>query len=76
MLGGRLMGRAADRSSRRLMAVASATGNTVIGVVLLLAGAVAGLLSGVSPWWPLTFLTLLGVAGAILGLRLPEVSRS
>ncbi|WP_374927892.1 MFS transporter [Kytococcus sedentarius] len=136
LLGGRLVGRAADRSSRLLMAWASAaatavlavtlalaavlpeagmvwvlpaayflvtlahtgvrTGrktylvdmasgdtrtaytaasNTVIGVVLLAAGAVAGALAGLTPWWPLVFLTLLGAAGSAMGLRLPEVSR-
>ncbi len=136
LLGGRLVGRAADRSSRRLMGVAAAaatavlaivlalaavlpeaamvwvlpvayflvtlahtgvrtgrktylmdmaTGdtrtaytaasNTVIGVVLLLVGLVAGALAGLTPWWPLALLTLLGAVGAVLGLRLPEVSR-
>lgn len=136
LVGGRLVGRAADRSSRRLMAVASgaatavvlvvlllaavlppgpmawvlpvayflvtlahtgvrtgrktylvdmatgdtrtaytAAGNTIIGVVLLVAGAVAGALATVTPWWPLAFLAALGVLGSALGLRLPEVSR-
>ncbi|MFC0360313.1 MULTISPECIES: hypothetical protein [Kytococcus] len=136
LVGGRLVGRAADRSSRRLMAVASgaatavvlvvlllaavlppgpmawvlpvayflvtlahtgvrtgrktylvdmaagdtrtaytAAGNTIIGVVLLAAGAVAGALATVTPWWPLAFLAALGVLGSALGLRLPEVSR-
>ena len=136
MLGGRLVGRAADRSSRLLMAWASAAatavlavtlalalwlpdsvmvwvlpaayflvtlahtavrtgrktylvdmatgdtrtaytaaGNTLIGGVLLVVGLVAGALAGLTPWWPLAFLTGLGVLGAVMGLRLPEVSR-
>ncbi|SNC63305.1 Predicted arabinose efflux permease, MFS family [Kytococcus aerolatus] len=53
----------------------TAAANTLIAVVLLVTGGLAGLLAGVSPWWPLAMLTALGVAGAVLGLRLPEVSR-
>ena len=53
----------------------TAAGNTLIGGVLLVVGLVAGALAGLTPWWPLAFLTGLGALGAVMGLRLPEVSR-
>jgi len=49
-----------------------AVSNTVIGVVLLFSGAVGGLAAAVSPAAAILVFSLLGLAGAALGARLPE----
>lgn len=50
-----------------------AVSNSVIGVMLLVVGGVAGLLGGLAPEAALAFLGLLGAAGALVSRTLPEV---
>lgn len=140
LLGGRAFGRAADRSSRRLMSVGAgiaaavalttvavvalpgfdgarwwgnlffvavyftltlmhtgvrvgrktyvvdmaegdrrttyvAVANSVMGLVLLVVGAISSLLAVAGVSWALVFLAAMGLAGVFAGARLPEVSR-
>ncbi len=51
-----------------------AISNTVIGLVLLLVGAISAVLSLVSVMSVIVILSLIGIIGAILGYYLPEVS--
>lgn len=48
--------------------------NTLMGVLLLIVGAVTSLLAVFNPVWPLAALAGLGLLGAVLARRLPEVS--
>ena len=48
--------------------------NTLMGALLLVVGAVTSLLAVFNPVWPLAALTGLGLLGAVLAGRLPDVS--
>ncbi|MCX2162349.1 MFS transporter [Corynebacterium auriscanis] len=48
--------------------------NTLMGVLLLLVGALTSLLAVFNPVWPLAALAALGLLGSILAKRLPDVS--
>lgn len=48
--------------------------NTLMGVLLLIVGAVTSLLAVFNPVWPLAALAGLGLLGAVLAKRLPDVS--
>lgn len=51
-----------------------AVANTVLGVVLLIAGAISGAISHFGPHAALIFLAVMGLAGAVLGRSLKDVS--
>lgn len=53
-----------------------AVGNSAMGLVLLVVGAISSALAGLGVVWALLFLAGLGLLGVVFSLRLPEVSRS
>ena len=52
-----------------------AVSNTAMGVILLVVGGISSLLALAGVVWALLFLAVLGMFGAVWGLRLPEVSQ-
>ena len=64
-----------DMASGDTRTVYTAVSNTVMGVILLVVGAVSAAIAGVSVEGALLFLAALGAVGVAAGLRLPEVSR-
>ncbi|WP_255583528.1 MFS transporter [Dietzia sp. ANT_WB102] len=52
-----------------------AVGNTTMGVILLVVGAISSALAVVGVSWALVFLAVLGVIGAASAVSMPEVSR-
>ncbi|WP_018023520.1 MFS transporter [Corynebacterium ulceribovis] len=56
----------------RTLFVASA--NTAMGIVLLIAGALSGVLASFGTMWALAFLAAMGFVGVAMSARLPEVS--
>ncbi|MEZ5079369.1 MAG: hypothetical protein R2878_01635 [Thermoleophilia bacterium] len=52
-----------------------AVSNTIMGAVLLVVGGITAGLATLGSAVALAFLGVIGLAGAVLGMRLPEVSR-
>ena len=52
-----------------------AVGNTMMGVILLVVGAISSALALLGVQWALVFLAVLGLIGAASSLRMPEVSK-
>ena len=52
-----------------------AVGNTMMGVILLVVGAISTALALIGVQWALIFLAVLGLIGAASSLRMPEVSK-
>lgn len=52
-----------------------AVGNSAMGLILLVVGAISSALAGLGVAWALLFLAALGLLGVLASARLPEVSR-
>lgn len=52
-----------------------ALANTIIGVNLLILGAISGALSAISYPWAIAFCAFISLAGGVTGLKLPEVEK-